>query len=72
MREFREIWLYDARNSLKHINNFVLFWSFVYRACWQHVNITDFPHYYRPAQGPTQPPVQWVLRPFPGGKAAGA
>ena len=30
-----------------------------------------FPHLSRPVQGLTQPPVQWVLDLFPGGKAAG-
>lgn len=28
----------------------------------------DFPH---PAMGPTDPPIQWVLALFPGGKVAG-
>ena len=32
----------------------------------------DFPHLSRPALRPTQPPAQWVLDLFPGGKAAGA
>jgi hypothetical protein len=30
----------------------------------------DLPYWFRPNLGPTQPPVQWVPGPFPGGKVA--
>jgi len=32
----------------------------------------DFLHLYRTALGPTQPPIQWILDIFHGGKVAGA
>ena len=34
--------------------------------------LRDFPHPPRPAVGPIHQPVQWVVGPFLGGKAAGA
>jgi hypothetical protein len=33
--------------------------------------IINFPHPFRPTLGPTQPPIQWVMGPFPRGKQQG-